>query len=271
MEKRKYSTVLTIAGSDSGGGAGIQADLKTFSACGCYGMSVITAITAQNTKRVSDIWPAPLSSIEKQLEAVLEDMGADAVKVGMLHSSEIINLVAGKIKKYKITNLVVDPVMVAASGEKLLRDEASDTLKRELLPLARVITPNLPEASILSGREVASQSQMHAAARELSCNQSVSVMLKSGHLGSPCPADVFYHAETDEMHVFESPHLKTNNTHGTGCTLASAMASFLAKGYGLLDAVSMGKEYIHNAILHGSNYQIGHGHGPVHHFFNWWE
>lgn len=267
---KKYNTVLTIAGSDSGGGAGIQADLKTFSARGCYGMSVITAITAQNTRGVSDIWPVPLSAIDKQLEAVLDDIGADAVKVGILHSAEVINLVADKIKKYDITKLVIDPVMVATSGRKLLQDEAIDTLKRELLPMASLITPNLTEASILLGREVASRDQMELAARELSLNGTISVLLKGGHLGHHELVDVLYNADTDETIFLESPRVNTCNTHGTGCTLSSAITSFLAKGHGLSDAVRKGKEYIHDAIINGSIFQTGHGHGPVHHFYNWW-
>jgi len=268
---KKYKTVLTIAGSDSGGGAGIQADLKTISACGCYGMSVITAITAQNTQGVSDIWPVPVSSIDKQIDAVLDDIGADAVKVGMMHSAEVIYLIARKIRKYDIRNLVIDPVMVATSGDKLLQDEAIATLKKELLPLATIITPNLPEASILLGREVTEREQLSEAARELSFNNTVSVMLKAGHLQDNKLTDIFYNADADEIISLESERVKTLNTHGTGCTLSSAIASFLALEHGLSDAVKTGKDYIVNAIQNGSVYQTGHGHGPVHHFYNWWK
>jgi hydroxymethylpyrimidine/phosphomethylpyrimidine kinase len=267
---KKYKTVLTIAGSDSGGGAGIQADLKTVSACGCYGMSVITAITAQNTQGVSDIFPLHLSTIEKQLDAVLEDIGADAVKIGMLHSSEVIALIAQKVKQFEIRNLVIDPVMVATSGDKLLQDEAITALKEKLLPLATVITPNIPEASILLGRKISSQSELPASAKELSNNGAVSIMLKAGHLSDDRLIDVLYDAEVDDFIYLESQRINTLNTHGTGCTLSSAIASYLAKGEDLKSAVEKGKHYIDNAIRAGRDYQTGHGHGPVHHFFNWW-
>jgi hydroxymethylpyrimidine/phosphomethylpyrimidine kinase len=267
---KKYNTALTIAGSDSGGGAGIQADLKTFSACGCYGMSVITAITAQNTQGVSDIYPVQISTIEKQLDAVLQDIGADAVKIGMLHSSEVIKLVASKIKEYKIKNLVIDPVMVATSGDKLLQDEAIAALKTELLPLADVITPNIPEASILLGRNIRSQSDLPLAAREMSFSKNVSVLLKAGHLTENELIDVLYNADKDEIIRLASPRINTLNTHGTGCTLSSAIAAFLSKGNDLQTAVENGKNYIEKAIIKGRDYKLGHGHGPVHHFHNWW-
>ncbi len=268
---KQYKTVLTIAGSDSGGGAGIQADLKTFAACGCYGMSVITAITAQNTQGVSDIYPVQLSTIEKQIDAVMQDIGASAVKVGMLHSSEVIELVAKKIEQYQIGNLVVDPVMVATSGDKLLQDEAIQALKETLLPLARVITPNIPEAEILLGQRLDAQTTLPEAARKLSFQKRVSVMLKAGHLSDKQLTDVFYNAEEDRRLLLKSQRTETLNTHGTGCTLSSSIASFLASGNSLEDAVRKAKDYISNAINAGKDYKIGHGHGPVHHFFNWWQ
>ncbi|HKK69564.1 MAG TPA: bifunctional hydroxymethylpyrimidine kinase/phosphomethylpyrimidine kinase, partial [Bacteroidales bacterium] len=260
-------TVLTIAGSDSGGGAGIQADLKTFSACGCYGMSVITAITAQNTQGVSDIFPVQLSTIEKQIDAVMQDIGAKAVKVGMLHSSAVIELVAGKMQQYEIKNLVVDPVMVATSGDKLLQDEAMQALHELLLPMARVITPNIPEAEILLGKKITSQSEFPEAAVALSFNNSVSVLLKAGHLSDEKLIDVFYNAEKKEHTFLESQQVSTLNTHGTGCTLSSAVASFLALDEPLEQAVRKGKDYISHAIEAGKDYKLGHGHGPVHHFY----
>ncbi len=263
-----YNTVLTIAGSDSGGGAGIQADLKTFSACGCYGMSVITAITAQNTQGVSDILPVQLSTIEKQIDAVMEDIGAKAVKVGMLHSSEVIMLVAEKIQQYEIKNLVIDPVMVATSGDKLLQDEAIQALQELLLPMARVITPNIPEAEILLGKKNISQSEFPEAAAELSFNSSVSVLLKAGHLNDTKLIDVFYNAENKKHLFMESQRISTINTHGTGCTLSSAITSFLALDEPLEQAVRKGKNYISHAIDAGKDYKLGHGNGPVHHFYN---
>jgi hydroxymethylpyrimidine/phosphomethylpyrimidine kinase len=268
---KEYKTVLTIAGSDSSGGAGIQADLKTFSACGCYGMSVITAITAQNTQGVRDIYPVELSNIEKQIDAVLEDISVDAVKVGMLHSSEIIQLVADKVKQYSIKNLVIDPVMIATSGDKLLQDEAIEALKTELLPLSDVITPNIPEASILIGCKISSQDELPDAARKLSFGGKVSVMLKAGHLSDDELTDVLYDAANDKITLLKSQRINSVNTHGTGCTLSSAIASWLALGSSLQTAVEKGKTFIDNAIKAGKDYQIGHGHGPVHHFYNWWK
>ncbi len=268
---RQYYRALTIAGSDSGGGAGIQADLKTFSACGCYGMSAITAITAQNTLGVRDIFPVQPSTIQQQIEAVMEDIGADAVKTGMLHSSEVITVVARMIEKFKVTNLVTDPVMVATSGDKLLQDEAIDALKGTLLPLARVMTPNIPEAELLLGRTITAQDQLSDAARELSTAFGGSVLLKAGHLTEQTLTDVFYNAETNTFLYLESKRLSTPNTHGTGCTLSSAIASYLAQGCDLDQSVRLAKEYISGAIAAGSAYQIGRGHGPVHHFFQLWK
>ena len=268
---KKYPTVLTIAGSDSGGGAGIQADLKTFSACECYGMSAITAITAQNTIGVRDIFPIPVETIESQIDAVMQDIGADAVKTGMLHASDVIEGVARKMKEYKVRNLVVDPVMVATSGDKLLQDEAIETLKNQLVPMARIITPNLPEASILLDREIKHQDEIPDAARELSVGHSVSVLLKAGHLTGNQLVDVFYNAENKSFTYLKSKRTETKNTHGTGCTLSSAIASFLALGDDPDKAVKRAKNYIDKAIAKGKNYKTGEGHGPVHHFFKWWK
>jgi hydroxymethylpyrimidine/phosphomethylpyrimidine kinase len=268
---KQYNTVLTIAGSDSGGGAGIQADLKTISACGCYGMSVITAITAQNTRGVSDIFQVQLSTIEKQIDAVMSDIGAKAVKIGMLHSTEVIELIARKMEDYNVKNLVIDPVMVATSGDKLLRDEAIHALNEILLPKARVITPNIPEAEILLGGKLEQQCKLPEAAQKLSSGSRASVLLKAGHLSDKELIDVFYNAESSEMIYLKSHRITTPNTHGTGCTLSSAIASFLAADESLNKAVRKGKDYIEGAIKKGRNYKIGHGHGPVHHFHKWWQ
>ena len=268
---KKYNIALTIAGSDSGGGAGIQADLKTFSACGCFGMSVITAITAQNTQGVTDIFPVQISTIQNQIDAVLQDIGSDAVKIGMLHSREVILLVAQKIREYHIKKVVIDPVMVATSGDKLLQDDAIEALKTDLLPLADVITPNIPEASILLGHEIQSQTELPQAAKELSYNGKVSVFLKAGHLTENELTDVFYDAETNRIIHLKSERIHTLNTHGTGCTLSSAIAAYLAKEVPLETAIKNGKSYINQAIKEGRDYQTGHGHGPVHHFHKWWD
>lgn len=263
----KYSRVLTVAGSDSGGGAGIQADIKAISAMGCYAASAITAVTVQNTLGVEAVHPIPLEVIAGQIDAVLTDIGADAVKIGMLHSSEVVDLVADKIEQYGISNVVLDPVMVSTSGHRLIEESAIDTLKMRLLPLARVITPNLPEAEILCGRAIKGQEDFSDAALGLSFGKKVSVFLKAGHLSGDTLADYFYNAEEDEMTALESVRVDTRNTHGTGCTLSSALAAALARGESLTDAAVWAKRYIHKAITSGAVYDIGSGHGPVHHFF----
>lgn len=270
MEKQ-YKKVLTIAGSDSGGGAGIQADIKTISACGCYAMSAITAITVQNTTGVSGVYPVPMEAVSGQILAVLDDIGADAIKIGMLHSSEVIKTVKDTLAGYPIKNIVLDPVMVATSGDKLLRDEAIETLKNELIPIVRVITPNIPEAEILLGKKIHSQKELSQMAKELSLNRSVSVLLKAGHLTDNELVDIFYNAEDNNIFALKSKRITTKNTHGTGCTLSSAIASFLALGLSLNDAVINAKEYIDRAIVNGAEYTLGRGHGPVHHFFKYWE
>lgn len=223
---KQYKQVLTIAGSDSGGGAGIQADLKTISACGCFGMSAITAITVQNTVGVSNVHAVPANIISAQIEAVLDDLGADAIKIGMLHSSEVILAVKKSLEKYSIKNIVLDPVMVSTSGHKLLQDEAIETLIHQLIPVARVITPNIPEAEILLGKKITGQHELPAFAKALSISGTVSVLLKAGHLVDDELVDVFYNAETDHIMELKSKRLYTPNTHGTGCTLSSAVASF---------------------------------------------
>jgi len=269
--KKHYKRALTIAGSDPSGGAGIQADLKTFSAIGCYGMTVITAVVDENTVGVTDVHPVPVPFVSGQIKSVLDDVGADAIKIGMLHSSELIRSVKETLSKYDIKNIVLDPVMVATSGDKLLQDEAIATLKSEMIPFSRVITPNIPEAEILIGKKIEKQSDLPLVIKELSCNQSVSVLLKAGHLHEDTLTDVFYNAETDEIIEFTSKRINTKNTHGTGCTFSSAIAAFLAHGLPLNDAVSKAKDYMNKAILIGAEYEIGKGHGPVHHFFNFWE
>ena len=238
--KKHYKRVLTIAGSDPSGGAGIQADLKTFSACGCYGMSAIVAVVDENTVGVTGVHPVPVDFVTGQIRSVLDDIGADAVKIGMLHSSELIRAVRETLAAYDIRNIVLDPVMVATSGDRLLQEEAIATLQEELVPFVRVITPNIPEAEILLGRKIAGQEELPQVARELSFGRKVSVLLKAGHLHDTELIDVFYNAETDKATPLRSMRLDTPNTHGTGCTLSSAVAAFLA-------------------------------HGPVHHFFNFWE
>ena len=263
----KYNTVLTIAGSDSGGGAGIQADIKAISAMGCFASSAITAITAQNTLGVDAVHPVPLDILAAQIDAVLSDIGTDAIKIGMLHSAEVVSLVADKIERYGITNVVLDPVMVSTSGHKLIEDNAIEIMKNRLIPLARVITPNLPEAEILSGCTITAQQEFPQIATLLSHNNSTSVLLKAGHLNGDTLTDYFYNAEDGSMTLLPSKRVDTRNTHGTGCTLSSALAAALARGESLTEAAISAKRYIEQAIITGAKYDIGHGHGPVNHFF----
>ena len=269
--KKHYKRALTIAGSDPSGGAGIQADLKTFSACGCFGTSAIVAVVDENTVGVTGVHPVPVEFVVGQIRSVLDDNGADAIKIGMLHSSELIRAVRRTLNEYGVRNVVFDPVMVATSGDPLLQREAIETLRDELVPHVRVITPNIPEAEILLGRPIADQRELPDAARALSRDRRVSVLLKAGHLHDAELVDVFYNAETDEVLPLRSERLATRNTHGTGCTLSSAVAAFLAHGLPLNEAVVRAKEYIAAAIAAGAEYEIGHGHGPVHHFFRFWE
>jgi hydroxymethylpyrimidine/phosphomethylpyrimidine kinase len=268
---RVYRRVLTIAGSDSGGGAGIQADLKTFAALGCYGMSAITALTAQNTRGVSGIHPVPPAFAAAQIAAVLEDIGADAVKIGMLHSVELIRAVADALKHYQARHIVLDPVMVAQSGDRLLQDDAVGTIAEYLMPLAEVLTPNIPEAEVLVGRALRTRDELRAAARDLAGHGSCSVLIKGGHLEHEDSCDLLYLARENRYVELTAERIRTRNNHGTGCTLSSAIAAHLARGSGLEDAVRQAKEYISHAIRAGAGYTTGRGHGPVHHFFQFWQ
>jgi hydroxymethylpyrimidine/phosphomethylpyrimidine kinase len=253
---------LTIAGSDSGGGAGIQADLKTFSALGVYGMSAITALTAQNTVGVQSILELDPAFVSSQIHSVLTDIGADAVKTGMLANADIIVQVARDIRHFKLRNVVVDPVMVAKSGDRLLREEAIQAIVRELFPLAEVVTPNLHEASALTGLDVDDSEGMKEAARRLHSFGPRFVVVKGGHLTGR-PMDLLY--DGTDFFPFENLRHDTPHTHGTGCTFASAIAAGLARQLNVLDAVRQAKDYITGAIREGL--AIGRGHGPVHHFY----
>jgi hydroxymethylpyrimidine/phosphomethylpyrimidine kinase len=253
---------LTIAGSDSGGGAGIQADLKTFTAFGVYGMSAITAITAQNTVGVQGIFELPVDIIEEQIKSIMSDIGTDAAKTGMLSSPEIVSTVAESIKKFNIPNIVVDPVMVAKSGDALLSENARMVMKENLLPLATVITPNLFEAEAILGETIKTIDDMKSAAVELKKIGCKWVVVKGGHLtGGKEAIDVVYNGKN--FYLLSSPFVQTKNTHGTGCTFSSAIAAGLAKGSKPLDAIQKAKEYISKAIE--SSLSIGKGHGPTNH------
>nr|CAA6828141.1 MAG: Hydroxymethylpyrimidine phosphate kinase ThiD (EC [uncultured Thiotrichaceae bacterium] len=259
--------VLTIAGSDSGGGAGIQADIKAISATGSYACSVITAITAQNTQGVSAIFPIPLQYVAAQLDAVFSDIKVSAVKIGMLADADIIRVVAEKIRQYQPQHLVLDPVMVATSGDTLLEQSAISTLKNELLGLADIITPNLPEAALLIDQPIPrNEAEMLDMVNGLRQLQAQAVLLKGGHLSDSAGSVDLLITEDDVVRL-SAKRIATQNTHGTGCTLSSAIASYLAQGHSLHEAVSAAKNYLSQAIAQADTLNIGQGHGPVHHFF----
>ncbi len=273
---------MTIAGSDPSGGAGIQADIKTISALGCFATSAIVAVVDENTVGVTGVHPVPVEFVVGQIHSILDDIGTDAVKIGMLHSSELIRAVRATLDEYPgLRDIVLDPVMVATSGDPLLQADAVATLRDELIPRARVITPNIPEAELLLGEKIDSQEALPDAARELA-RMGASVLLKAGHLAAEAArsgnrtdsdelVDIFYNAETGKLTRLASPRVATRNTHGTGCTLSSAFASQLALGKPLDEAAAAAKAYIAAAIAAGAPYRIGRGHGPVHHFHALWK
>lgn len=262
----RYARVLTIAGSDSGGGAGIQADLKTFAALGCYGMSAITALTAQNTVGVQSIHAVPAPFLKAQIQSVMDDIGVDALKIGMLHEPGIVEVVAWAIDHYKIRQVVLDPVMVATSGDRLIAQETVQVLVRELFPRVTVVTPNLDEAQLLLGQPIANARALDAAAQGLLAMGAKAVLLKGGHLASDEVVDVLVKAQGPTRRL-ASPRIPSRNVHGTGCTLSSAIAGHLALGHGLEDAVVQARTFILSAIEHGAQVQTGQGHGPLNHGF----
>lgn len=261
------AVALTIAGSDSGGGAGIQADLKTFSAHGVYGASVITAVTAQNTRAVTDIHPIPNTAVTAQIEAVLGDIRVDCIKIGMLGDASLIETVAQALETYH-GPVVLDPVMVAKSGARLLPDAARAALIMHLLPRAHLITPNLPEAAELLGcTEACDDTEMQAQGARLREKGARAVLIKGGHAQGDICTDFLI---DDEVTRLDAPRISTRNTHGTGCTLSSAIAAGLAKGLTLANAVESAHHWLHRAILAADGLEIGHGYGPVHHFHGLW-
>lgn len=254
----KLPVALSIAGSDSGGGAGIQADLKTFAALGVHGTCAVTAITAQNTVTVTDVLELPRSLVRAQIDAVVADLGVQAAKTGMLSSAEIIEEVAGALEAHRIGNLVVDPVMVAKGGARLLRDDAVDALRSRLLPLAAVLTPNVPEAEVLLGRSIASLDERRRAARELGAMGPATVVVKGGHAEGDATDVVWDGSTLEEISV---PRLPTANTHGSGCAFSAAIAAHLAHGASSAQAIRRAKEFITGAIEF--SIEVGRGHGPV--------
>jgi hydroxymethylpyrimidine/phosphomethylpyrimidine kinase len=259
---------VTIAGSDSGGGAGIQADLKTFSALGVYGASVITALTAQNTQGVSAIHDVPAPFITAQIDAVFSDLDVGAVKIGMLSNAAAIGAVAAGIDRYRSRNIVLDPVMIASSGKELLRTDAIDAL-RALIARARIVTPNLAEAAALLGISIArDEGEMRIQAQKLLTLGAGAVLIKGGHASGPESVDLL--ADADGCVRLAAPRIDTRNTHGTGCTLSAALAAMLAKGLSPSDAAHAAKAYVTEALAAADRLKIGSGVGPLHHFARWW-
>jgi hydroxymethylpyrimidine/phosphomethylpyrimidine kinase len=260
---------VTIAGSDSGAGAGIQADLKTFAALGVYGASVIAALTAQNTQRVSAIHDVPAEFVTAQIDAVFSDLAVGAVKIGMLARAPVIAAVAAGLDRWKAANVVIDPVMIATSGDRLLAPDAIDALKRELLPRARVVTPNLPEAAALLGTGIAAdEDAMQAQAEGILALGAQAVLIKGGHGEGAYSVDFLFDGTSVTRHAVK--RIATRNTHGTGCTLSAAIAAGLAKGRDLAVAVRLAKAYVTDAIAAADRLTVGHGHGPLHHFHATW-
>ncbi|MGV3573259.1 MAG: bifunctional hydroxymethylpyrimidine kinase/phosphomethylpyrimidine kinase [Ramlibacter sp.] len=262
----RYPRVLSIAGSDSGGGAGIQADLKTFAALGCFGMTAITALTAQNTLGVRSIHAVPLAILRDQLDAVVDDIGVDAVKIGMLHSADTVREVAAGLRRHALRTVVLDPVMIATSGAVLIDNEAVDVLVRELFPLASVVTPNLDEAALLVKASLRDEAGMEAAARRLLAMGANAVLLKGGHLAGDTVSDLLL-ARDGEPQWMRGPRIRTPNTHGTGCTLSSAIAAHLALGAALPQAVQQARAFVRGALQAGANVRTGAGSGPLNHGF----
>lgn len=256
---------LTIAGSDSGAGAGIQADLKTFAALGVYGTSAITAITAQNTVRVTAILALSPQMVAAQIDAVITDIGAHALKTGMLANAKIIETVVKKIQEHRLRNLVVDPVMVATSGDLLIKKNAVAALRSRLIPLAAVVTPNIPEAEELTGMALRTSEDIEESARQIVAMGAKSVVIKGGHRAGPA-VDLYYDGK--KFIAFYAPRIRTKNTHGTGCTFSAAIAAYLARGEKVERAVDLSKKYITAAITKA--FAVGSGHGPVHHFHRFW-
>ena len=267
MKRYKYPSVLTIAGFDGSGGAGIQADIKTISALGCYATSVLTALPVQNTQGVRNIYPISSVAVVEQIEAILDDIIPDAIKIGMVHTPELVSAIVQTLAKYKSCPIVFDPVMVATSGHRLIEDKTIESIIENLLPLASIITPNMDEAAILSQMEVKTLDDMYNAAKKIKALGCSTMLLKGGHQEAPIITSLFLD-EKNQFHCFETTKFKTKNTHGSGCTLSSAIASFIAQGKTLHQAVSLAQQYVYDAIFYGKDAETGKGNGPLNHFFN---
>ncbi|TRW25152.1 bifunctional hydroxymethylpyrimidine kinase/phosphomethylpyrimidine kinase [Flavobacterium zepuense] len=268
MKHYTYPAVLTIAGSDPSGGAGIQADLKTFSALGCYGMSVITALTAQNTLGVTGIHSIPPHFVAEQLETLLQDITPLAIKIGMVHTPQLAGVIADCLLQFPNIPVVLDPVMIATSGDRLIENETVAAIIQKLFPLATVITPNMDEAALLAGTPVTSVADMQAAGKTILGLDTNAVLVKGGHLPSEQLTSLLFTSQSHRVTEYTSQKIATKNMHGSGCTLSSAIAACLALGDALPQAVQKAQDYVHGAILHGADVITGKGHGPLNHFYN---
>lgn len=263
---KQPTIVLTIAGSDSSGGAGIQADIKAISALGSFAASVITSVTAQNTLGVQGIHPIPTDMVRQQIESVMDDLHPEAVKIGMVCDKDIARTIAKCVEKYQPRWVVYDPVMVSTSGHKLMTDDTIETIKQELIPRATLITPNLHEARILAGHELNTIEDMEKHAEVLSQTLRCSVLIKGGHLEDGEMCDILYDATEDRIFRYNAPKIESKNLHGTGCTLSSAIATKLSQGHSMKEAIALAKDYVFKAIDAAKDMHIGHGHGPLWHF-----
>lgn len=267
MKKYRYISTLTIAGFDPSGGAGIQADIKTMSALGCFATSVLTALPVQNTMGVRAIYPIPYQAVKEQIEIILEDIFPDALKIGMVHTSELVTTIVKTLSKYPKIPIVFDPVMVATSGHRLIEDETIQSIVSKLFPIADIITPNLDEAGILAKMNIETVEDMYLAGKKIKKLGAKNILLKGGHLKAAQLTSLFF-SEDDEIHEFHFEKYLTTNTHGSGCSLSSAIASYLAQGKSILEAVTLGQNYVKEAIYHGKDVLVGEGNGPLNHFFN---
>jgi len=267
MKKYKYPSVLTIAGFDGSGGAGIQADIKTASALGCYSTSVLTALPVQNTQGVQKIYPIPVEAVADQIKAILDDVFPDAIKIGMVHTPQLVEVIVSTLAQYPKIPLVFDPVMVSTSGHRLIEEDTITAITEKLFPITDVVTPNMDEAAILAGMKVTSLDDLYTAGKRIKQLGCKSILLKGGHQETPVITSLFYD-EHQQFHSFETEKFSTNNTHGSGCTLSSAIAAHIAQGKSLLEAVDLGQKYVFEAIKEGKDVQTGKGNGPLNHFFN---
>jgi len=267
MKQYNYTPVLTIAGFDGSGGAGIQADIKTFSALGCYAASVLTALPVQNTQGVRNIYPVPIQAVADQIRAVLDDIFPKAIKIGMVHNAELAGIIIDTLAEYPPIPIVFDPVMVATSGHRLIEEDTISTIIERLLPIAEIITPNMDETSILAKIPVRTLQEMEIAGTKIKSLGTKALLMKGGHQETKKITSVFVDAD-EKTYRFETLKFETNNTHGSGCTLSSAIAAYIAQGKTLLDAVTLAQQYVYQAIKQGKDVVTGKGNGPLNHFFH---